>query len=76
MRLIRGTSYRGRFVCIGCARRPTRERHTYCRLCRKRLAEGYQALDVDDLPTQREARRWRHEDPDPLRGNAILANGA
>lgn len=48
----------GLFRCIGCGRQATPKAHTYCRVCRARLADGT-PLDADDFPTVAEVLRLR-----------------
>jgi hypothetical protein len=41
------------WLCVGCGKRYARRPHSYCRLCRRRVADGI-PVDVDDVPTQDE----------------------
>ena len=45
-------------VCMGCDRRPVREAHTYCRICRVRLRAGL-PTDLDEYLSHGEACRAR-----------------
>jgi hypothetical protein len=45
------------FACIGCGREPAPAKHAYGPRCRGRLRHGFEALDVDDLPTLRELQK-------------------
>ena len=49
----------GDWPCVGCGRRKAGARRTYCPRCLDRLARGYQALDMDDFPTEQESRNCK-----------------
>jgi hypothetical protein len=51
-----------RYVCIGCTRRPTRQRYTYCKRCRARLSANL-PVDLDDHLSKREVKALRRRFP-------------